>query len=76
MGNVKNVFAHRFICKLREQRSVVQLFQNLWISNYWGSLKVSQDQQKNLLYKALKLFEEQKTYPDTARVLQNNPLPS
>ena len=35
-----------------------------------GHLKVHQDKQKNLLYKALKVFEEQKTYPDTARVLK------
>jgi hypothetical protein len=36
-----------------------------------GSLKVSHDKEKNLLYKALRLFEEQKTYPDTARVLRS-----
>jgi hypothetical protein len=36
-----------------------------------GQLKVSQDRQKNLLYKALKLLEEQKTYPETAHVLRN-----
>lgn len=35
-----------------------------------GQLKVSHDKQKNLLYKALHLFEEQKIYPDTARVLR------
>jgi hypothetical protein len=35
-----------------------------------GQLKVSHDQQKNLLYKALNLLEEQRTYPDTVRVLR------
>jgi hypothetical protein len=35
-----------------------------------GQLKVSQDRQKNLLYKALAMLEEQKSYPDTTRVLQ------
>jgi hypothetical protein len=33
-------------------------------------LKVAQDRQKNLLYKALRLLEEQKTYPETARALR------
>ena len=36
-----------------------------------GQLKVSHDQRKNLLYTALKLLDEQKTYPDTARVLRS-----
>jgi hypothetical protein len=35
-----------------------------------GQLKVSQDQQMNLLYKALNLLEENETYPETARVLR------
>jgi hypothetical protein len=35
-----------------------------------GRLKVSQDREKNLLYKALASLEEQKTYPETARVLK------
>jgi hypothetical protein len=36
-----------------------------------GQLKVLQDREKNLLYKALASLEEQKTYPDTARVLRS-----
>jgi hypothetical protein len=36
-----------------------------------GQLKVSHDREKNLLYKALDELEEQKTYPDTARVLRS-----
>ncbi len=35
-----------------------------------GRLKVSHDQQKNLLYKALDLLEEQNTYPKTVQVLK------
>ena len=35
-----------------------------------GQLKVSQDRERNLLYKALDSLEQQKTYPDTARVLR------
>jgi hypothetical protein len=35
-----------------------------------GQLKVSHDKQKNLLYKALTMLEEQKTYPDTVKVLK------
>jgi hypothetical protein len=36
-----------------------------------GQLKVSHDPQKNLLYKALNLLEEQRRYPDTTRVLKS-----
>jgi hypothetical protein len=35
-----------------------------------GQLKVSHDKGKNLLYKALTMLEEQKTYPDTIKVLK------
>ena len=35
-----------------------------------GRLKVSQDRERNLLYKALASLEQQKTYPDTAKVLR------
>ncbi len=35
-----------------------------------GQLKVSHDRRKNLLYKALRLLEEQQQYPDTASVLR------
>jgi hypothetical protein len=35
-----------------------------------GQLKVLQDREKNLLYKALDSLEEQETYPETARVLR------
>ena len=36
-----------------------------------GQLKVSHDKQKNLLYKALTMLEEQKTYPETIKVLKS-----
>jgi hypothetical protein len=45
-------------------------FQNHLDLKLLGQLKVSQDREKNLLYKALYSLEEQETYPDTARVLR------